>query len=155
MDGAKYEIKSCNILRNTQGELGSEGTIYSSGNTMIEDFCILENKAINIFYQTSSSYTITLSRCTVDSTSNNRNLIIQNTVTKSFILALNHMSNQNCHSEYDSVGTLTPILQIPYSSKKQIHLCTCGKFIYLFPQGNFLSLIGLFIFNSIYPSASN
>jgi hypothetical protein len=28
--GAKYEIKSCNILRNTQGTLNSEGTIYTS-----------------------------------------------------------------------------------------------------------------------------
>jgi hypothetical protein len=90
--GAKHEIKSCNILRNTQGNLGSRGTIATYGNTMIEDSCILENTATYIFYQVSSSYRITLSNCTVDSTSNNGYLTTQNTVTKSFILALNHMS---------------------------------------------------------------
>jgi hypothetical protein len=102
--GAKYEIKSCNILRNTQGNLGSRGTILRSGNLIIEDSCILGNTATYTFYETSSSYTITISKCTVDSTSNSGNFVIQNTVTKSFILALNHMSTRNCHSEYDSIG---------------------------------------------------
>jgi hypothetical protein len=135
--GAKYEIKSCNILRNTQGSLDSEGTIYAYGNVMIEDSCILENEATYVFRQY-SSYTITLSNCTVDSTSNNGYLTTQNTITKSFIHALNHMSTQNCHSEYDSVGTLTPIIQ---HSKKQIHCCTCGKLFYQCPHGNFFLLI--------------
>jgi hypothetical protein len=126
--GANYGIKSCNILRNTQGSLDLEGTIYTFGNLMIEDSCILENKATYIFRQ-GSSYTITLSNCTVDSTSNNGYLTTRNTVTKSFILALNHMSTRNCHSEYDSAGTLTPIIQSPSSSKKQKY-CSCPRFIY-------------------------
>jgi hypothetical protein len=84
---AKYNIKSCNILRNTQSST-SEGTIYTRGNTMIEDSCILENEATCIFYVSSSSYTITISNCTVDSTSNNGYLTIKNTVTQSFILGL-------------------------------------------------------------------
>jgi hypothetical protein len=121
-DGAKYEIKSCNILRNTQGSLGSEGTIATWGNLKIEDSCILENKANNIFYS-ASSYPITLSNCTVDSTSNNGYLTTQNTVTKCFILRLNHMSTQNCHSEYDSAVTPTLFIQSPSSSKKRIRLC--------------------------------
>jgi hypothetical protein len=66
--GAKYEIKSCNIIRNTQGTLGSEGTICTQGNTFIDDSCILENNANYIFYVSSSSYTITLTNCTVDKT---------------------------------------------------------------------------------------
>jgi hypothetical protein len=135
--GAKYEIKSCNILRNTQGSLDSEGTIYAYGNLKIEDSCILENEATYVFRQY-SSYPITLSNCTVDSTSNNGYLATQNTITKSFIHALNHMSTQNCHSEYDSVGTLTPIIQL---SKKQMHCCTCGKLFYQCSHGNFFLLI--------------
>jgi hypothetical protein len=116
--GAKCEIKNCNILRNTQGILGTEGTIYSYGNLTIEDSCILENNANYIFRVSSTSYTSTLSNCTVDSTSGNENVITQNTVTKSFILALNHMSNLICQAEYDSAGTLTPIIQSPSPSKK-------------------------------------
>jgi hypothetical protein len=106
--GSKHESKSCNILRNTQGSLGTEGTIYTTGNMMIQDSCILENKATYIFYQESSNR-FTLSNCTVDLTSNNGYLTTQNTVTKSFILALNHLSTRNCHSEYDSAGYLSPI----------------------------------------------
>jgi hypothetical protein len=143
--GAKNEIKSCNIIRNTQPLGNGEGTFRSSGNLMIEDSCILENKATNIFYLTSSSYTITLSNCTFDSTSNNGYLTTQNTVTKSFILALNHMSTQNCHSEYDSAGTLTPIIQSPsYSMKLKLYY-SCERFFHLPSQGNFVLLISAFL----------
>jgi predicted nucleic acid binding AN1-type Zn finger protein len=101
--------KSCNILRNTQVS-SSEGTIKSDGNLMIEDSCILGNTATNIFYAYSSYIiTLSLSNCTVDKTSNNGYLTTQNTVTKSFILGLNNMSTQNCHSEYDSAGDLTAV----------------------------------------------
>jgi hypothetical protein len=66
-----FEIRSCNIIRNTQDSLGSEGTIATCGTLKIEDSCILENKATYTFYQGSSSYRL--------------NLIIRNTATKSFI----------------------------------------------------------------------
>jgi hypothetical protein len=138
--GASFEIKSCNIIRNTQGTFCSEGTIYANGNLNIENSCILENNATNIFYQ-GSSYTITLFNCAVDSTSSNGHLTIQNTVTKSFILALNHMSTRNCHSEYDSAGYLTPIIQTPSPSKKQNHYCECEKFIYRSQLRSMVSLI--------------
>jgi hypothetical protein len=134
--GAKHEIKSCNILRNTQPLGNGGGTIYANGNLIIEYSCILENTATYIFYQGHSSYTITLSNCTVDSTSNNGYLTTRNTLTKSFILALNHMSTRNCHSEYDSAGYLTPFIQTP-SSKKQRNYCSCDRFLYQCPQGNF------------------
>jgi hypothetical protein len=117
---AKYEMKSCNIIRNSQDST-SYGIIYSTGNTIFEDSCILENRATNIFHQDNSQYTITLSNCTVDKTANNGYLTIQNTVTKSFILGLNHMSTQNCHSEYDSAGTLTAIPYVSPSTKKVIY----------------------------------
>jgi predicted outer membrane repeat protein len=150
-----FEMKSCNILRNTQGDLNIWGTIYTHGYLTIENSCILENTATYIFYQTSSSRTITLSNSTVDSTSNNGYLTIQNTVTKSFILALNHMSTQNCHSGYDSAGTLTPIIQTPSSSlNKQKLYNTCQRLFYHPPQANFISLTSLFIYHFIHPYAS-
>jgi hypothetical protein len=155
MDGAKYEIKSCNILRNTQGSLDSEGTIFTYGNTNIEDCCILENKATYIFRQAGPSYTITLSNCTVDSTSNNGYMTTRNTITKSFILALNHVSTQNCHSEYDSAGTLTPIIQSPTSSRKQKVYYTCDIFFLQARLSDVFSLANILIFNFIYPYSSS
>jgi hypothetical protein len=146
---AKYEIKSCNILRNSQVTVNSYGIISTDGNTKIENSCILENKATPIFYQQSSSYRITLSNCTVDLTSNNGYLITQNTVTKSFILALNHISTQNCHSGYDVVGTLIPITQNP-SLKKQICCYTCGNFFYQSQLRYLVSIIRVFLFNFIH-----
>jgi hypothetical protein len=116
-DGAKYEIKCCNIIRNTQGNFNLYGTIFSRGNLVIEDSCILENIANYIFYQESTSYTITLSNCTVDSTSHYYSLVIQNTAAKSFIHGLNHISTQNCHSEYDSAGILTAVPHVSQSTK--------------------------------------
>jgi hypothetical protein len=151
--GAKYDVKCCNIIRNRQVDLNAEGTICTNGNVMIKDSCILENIATHVFFQGNYRYTITLSNCTVDLTSNNGYLTTQNAVTKSFIHALNHMATQNCHTEYDTFGTLTPNLQPP--SKKQIHYCTCGGLFYHFLQRNFVLLIDLLIFNYIYPYASN
>jgi hypothetical protein len=148
---AKYEIKCCNIIRNTQGTLGTEGTIYTTGNTFINDSCILENNANYIFYATSSSYTITLSNCTLDSYSSYGNVKTQNTLTKSFILALNHLSTRNCYSEYDTARTLTPVI---HSSNKQKLCCTCGKFFYQPHLGDFVSLMWVFIFNFIYSGPS-
>jgi hypothetical protein len=152
--GSKYEIKSCNIIRNTQPLGNGEGTIYTYGNTIIEGSCILENNANCIFYQ-SSSYTITISNCTVDSTSKYGTVITQNTVTKSFILALNHISTQNCHSKYDSAGYLTPIIETPSSSKKQIDCYTCRNFFYQSQVRDFVSLLRVFLFGFIHLNSSN
>jgi hypothetical protein len=148
--GQKYEIKSCNIIRNTQ-LTSSEGIICTVGNLMIEDSCIIENTATYTFHQRYSTYTITLSNCTIDKTTANQNLVTQNTVTKSFILALNHMSTRNCHSKYDEVGTLTPIIQTPSPSEKQIICYTGGKFFYQSPLIDFFSLSSILIFNFINP----
>ena len=155
MTGSNYEIKSCNILRNTQGTLGTQGTIATWGNLMIEDSCILENKATNIFFQGNTNYRTTISNCTVDKTTNNGYLTTRNIVTKSFIHALNHMSTRNCHSEYDSAGNLTPNIQTPSSSKKQIHCYTGERFLCQCPQGNFFSSAFVLIFNFIHIYSSN
>jgi hypothetical protein len=144
---AKYEMKSCNVLRNTQSS-SSYGIIYTYGILNIKDSCILENTATNIFYSLSSSYPITLTNCTVDKTTNNGYLTIQNTVTKSFIHGLNHMSTQNCHSEYDSVGTLTAIPYVP-TKKSFCFYYTCNHY-----QGRisaFFSIIWMLLFAFIHP----
>jgi hypothetical protein len=155
--GAIYEIKSCNILRNSQVDVNTYGIISTQGNMKIEDSCILENKATPIFYLHYSSYRITLSNCTVDSTSNNGYLITQNTVTKSFIFALNHMSTQNCHAEYDVVGYLTPITPPPHSasSNKQKYCYTEQKYFLKLRDEDVVSLISILIFNFIHLDASN
>jgi hypothetical protein len=139
------EIKYCNILRNTQGSLNDQGTIVTDRSLKIEGCCILENIANYIFYQHSSSYTTTLSNCTVDKTTNNGYLTIQSTVTKSFILALNHMSTQNCHAEYDSNGCPTPIIQLYYTCKNHFHLPRMREVV---------SLFSLLVFNFIHLHAS-
>jgi hypothetical protein len=146
--GAKYKFKCCNIIRNTQGVLSSSGTIYLSGNLVIEDSCILENTANTIFYSTSSSYTFTLSNCTVDKTTNNGRLTTQNTITKSFILGLHHMSTRNCNSEYDSAGTLTAIPSVSHKTSKVIS-CHCQARI-----SDFFSFNCLFMFTFIHPNPS-
>jgi hypothetical protein len=142
---ANHEIKCCNIIRNTQVSLNTQGTISLYGKIMIEDSCILENKADYIFYITSSSYTITLSNCTVDKTTTSTgSLIIRNTVTKSFIHALNHMSTQNCNAKYDSVGTLTPIIPPLSSSKRQRLYYSCDRLFNQLPPQIFLFFVSFY-----------
>jgi hypothetical protein len=147
--GANYEIKCCNILRNTQVST-SYGIIFARGNLVIKDSCILDNAANYIFYQESKSYTITLSNCTVDKTSHYYNLIIQNTVTKSFIHGLNHISTQNCNSEYDSAGTLTAIPYVSHSTKK-VFCHTCINHYQIRISESF-PLICVFLFTFIHPN---
>jgi hypothetical protein len=151
MTGANCEIKSCNIIRNTQNSINTAGIVYTNDNMLIEDSCILENIATYILSQGSSSYRITLSNCTVDSTSNSGCVTIQSTVTKSFIHALSHMATQNCHSEYDAVGTLTPIIQ---HSKKPRHYCTCCNYFSYCQIRDLISLVSVFLFNFIHLNAS-
>jgi hypothetical protein len=150
--GAKYEMKYCNILRNTQ-ETSIHGVIYSNGYTLIECSCILENTATYTFYVSSSSYSITLSNCTVDKTLNNQKLITQNTVTKSFVLGLGHLTTRNCFAEYDSAGTLTAFPIISRTTKKDFCICyTCKRNHILARIGDFFTLDWLFIVTFIHPN---
>jgi hypothetical protein len=147
--GAKYEMKSCNVIRNVQSS-SSNGIIYTYGILNIKDSCILENTATYIFYSYSSSYPITLTNCTVDKTTNNGYLTTQSTVTKSFILGLNHISTQNCHSEFDSAGLLTAISHVS-NPTKIIFYHTCKNNC----QGRisaFFSIIWMLLFTFIHPN---
>jgi hypothetical protein len=149
--GSKYEMKYCNIIRNTQGS-STNGIIHVWGDSMITDSCILENIATNIFWAY-SSYTITLSNCTVDKIANNGYLSTQNTVTKSFILGLNHMSTGDCFAEYDSVGYLTAIPYVSSSTKKDSCYCCTNKINYYQARiSDFFSLNWVFMFTFIHPN---
>jgi hypothetical protein len=152
-NNANYEIKCCNILRNSQNSLNSDGTIRFWGNTVIEDSCILENTATYTFNAGSSSYTVTLSNCTIDKTTiNPGSLTIIKTVIKSFIHALNHISTQNCNAKYDSAGTLTPITPPPSSSSKNQNNCyTFNNFLYQSHFRDIISTMWVFVFNFIHP----
>jgi hypothetical protein len=113
-------MKCCNILRNTHPH-SAFGIISAYGNLLIEDSCIIQNKANYIFYAGSSSYTITLSNCTVDKiTIAYGDLTILKPATKSFIHELHHISTQNCHFEYDSIRTLTVTPYVSSPTKKFI-----------------------------------
>jgi hypothetical protein len=147
--GSNTEFKYCNIIRNTQNSLGTFGTIRTNGNLRIEDSCILENKANYMFVQ-EYSFTFTLSNCTIDSTSKTGTVVIQNTVSKSFIFALNHMSTQNCHSGYDAIGYLTPITPNANHTKTQICLCTRGNSYYQIQIRYLASLMSVFLFTFIH-----
>jgi hypothetical protein len=149
---AQYEMKCCNILRNTQTS-SSYGIVSTWGNLIIEDSCILENQATYIFY--ASSYTITLSNCTVDKTTiTSGSLTILKPASNSFIHGLHHISTQNCHSEYDSAGYLTAIPQLPSSSKKQIQCYTIGNFFHQCRLSDVVLLTNFLIFNFVHPYAS-
>jgi hypothetical protein len=152
---AKYEMKCCNILRNTHPH-SYYGIISTWGNLLIEDSCILENNAKYIFYSSSSSYIITLSNCTVDKTTiTSGSLTILKRASNSFIHGLNHMSTQNCHSEYDSAGYLTAIPFISHTTKEKF--CNCYTNIINCCQGNmsaFLSIAWLLILTFIHPNPS-
>jgi hypothetical protein len=145
---AKYEIKCCNILRNIQGNLNSCGTFYAPGNWEIKDSCILENNANRVFHVWSST-TLSLSNCTVDKTTNNGYLTIISTVTKSFILGLNHVSTRNCHSQYDSAEYLTAVPYVSDPTKKifcyTCRICNCQARI-----SDFFSLNWVFIVTFIH-----
>ena len=151
-ESSKYEIKYCNILRNTQEQFDSVGTIYTTGNLTIEDSCIVENKANNIFYSEYSSI-ITLLRCTVDNITYYGNLTVENTVTKSFIFVLKHMSTENCHAEYDFSGYQ---IAIPYvlDSPKKMFCYSCKNNHYQSIISDSFSLIFVFIFTFINPNPS-
>jgi hypothetical protein len=133
--GSAYVIKSCNIIRNSNSEISS-GIVHSWKNLTIEDSCIIENNA-NIIFSVASTFTITLSGCTLDKTTSSGTLTIQNTVTKSFVLALNHMSTRNCPAENDYLGMSIVFIQ-PLSFSNNQKLChTRERFFYKLPPQTF------------------
>jgi hypothetical protein len=149
--GANYEIKYCNVIRNTQIS-SSQGTIDVTGNTTITESCILENNATNVF-SASTNCIITLLNCTVDRTTSTGTLKIQKTATKSFIHALNHISTGNCIPVYDSVRTLTPITQY-HSCNIIVYYNTCKRFNCQPHMSDFISLMWVFMFHAIHPFPS-
>ena len=55
---ASYKINKCNILKNKQKMLDTEGIIYTFSCVYFNDCCILANEANVIFYTVGNSYTV-------------------------------------------------------------------------------------------------
>ena len=104
------EINRCNVLRNTQQNTDTRGTICSNGNLDIKSSCILDNSAKYDFY--ANSYTITITDCTRDTNKETYGSVtIKETPAQSFINALIHTQAEHCVAQFDSVGDLTVITQ--------------------------------------------
>jgi hypothetical protein len=141
---SKLEMKCCNVLRNTHPS-GSWGLFYIYGNMTIDDSCIIENNA-PLYFEMRNPNSITLSNCTIDKTTKYGNLgtlIIRKTVTKSFILTLNHISTEDCHFTF----TISP------SNKKKFYY-SCKNYNYIVRLSD-LILNWVFIFTFIHPGSSN
>jgi hypothetical protein len=118
--GSTHRIDTCNIINNKQTS-SYEGTISAFSNVLIKDSCILGNNEGNsVFYTSSSSYTITVSNCTVDNNrySGSGSVIFTKTAESSFIHALSHIVTRSCDSNFDSYGTFTVKLNIPSRSSR-------------------------------------
>jgi hypothetical protein len=119
-------IDTCNIINNKQST-SSFAIIYSNGNLLIKDSCIIGNDENNkIFYV--SSCRITLSNCTIDDGvfTNGRysgDVTVIKTITKPFINALSHISTYHCDSYYDSYGTLTGKPNVPSKTSRCFMSC--------------------------------
>jgi len=116
------EINRCNVLRNTQQNTNTYGTIYSYGNLDIKSSCILDNSAKYDFYAY-NSYTITITDCTRDTNKETYGSVtIKETPAQSFINALIHTQAEHCVAQFDSVGDLTIEIQI---TKRTLSKCSC------------------------------
>jgi hypothetical protein len=93
------EIKSCNIVDNSQEDLATKGIIHIGGPCEIKDSCITGNIAKYTFYEGVSSSTITVSNCTLDAdveSKKNYRVTIKNKATSSFIIPLVHLKTDKC-----------------------------------------------------------
>ena len=118
---ASYKINKCNILKNKQKMLDTEGIIYTFSCVYFNDCCILANEANVIFYTVGNSYNydcgITLNNCTTDAENKYvGSFQCNNKPSKDFIHALKHIETRNCDSVYEFVGTLTP--DVPSTARK-------------------------------------
>jgi hypothetical protein len=145
--GSTHRVDTCNIINNKQ-TASEYGTIYANANILIKDSCILgNNEGKTVFY--ASSYTITISNCTVD---NNRysgggSVIFTKTAERSFIHALSHVVTRICDSNFDSYGTLTA-KQIT-TSRSSLCLMSCN---YKCPIIDGLMIIKFIFLLTILPS---
>jgi hypothetical protein len=121
--GSSHCIDTCNIINNQQTSSGL-GTIRANTKVFIKNSCILGNNIGKYVFYT-SSYSITISNCTIDDNSfvTGRyygTITVNKTIEIAFINALTHIATQNCDSYFDSYGTLTV--------KPNCH-CECPRFI--------------------------
>jgi hypothetical protein len=101
-----YEIDSCNFISNTDRS-SNRGLIHVSGSLNMQGSCIVNNSGTYIIYN-GGGKSITVTNCTIDSTSKNYgNVVINSTPATSFINKIEFIETALCYAKYDSVGSLT------------------------------------------------
>jgi hypothetical protein len=102
------EVYSCNIISNTDKSTNNP-LIYVSGSLNLRDSCILNNSATYVI-QNAGGYSVTLTNCTIESTSIcSGSTTIVSTPKTSFINGLKYIEIALCYATYDSVGFLTVV----------------------------------------------
>jgi hypothetical protein len=106
-----HEVDSCNFISNTDLSSGY-GLIKVSGSLNLRGSCILNNSATYVIYNDGGK-TITVTNCTIDSTSTYYGSItFISTPKTSFINKIDHIETALCYAKYDSVGSLTVVPNI-------------------------------------------
>ena len=118
---AKYIINKCNVLKNKQKMLSTEGIIYTYALINFNDCCIPANEDDVMFYTIGNPYNyqcgIILNNCTTDAGDEHvGSFECNNKPEKDFIHPLKHIETRNCDAVYEFVGTLTP--DVPTTIRK-------------------------------------
>jgi hypothetical protein len=103
-----HEVYSCNFISNTD-QSSNNGLMIVSGSLNLRDSCILNNSATYVI-RNSGGKSITVTNCTMDSTSKfSGTVTISSTPKTSFINRIDHIETALCFSKYDSIGSLTVV----------------------------------------------
>ena len=120
----EFLIRNTNIIRNS-----GDRTIYTNGNTNMNECCIMKNIGDDIFYTESGGFTLT--DCSVDenidSYNTNNKPNIDNIATKSFIHVLIFHETGNCINTFDTIegvpltGLMPQTRPVYFSNEKHIN----------------------------------
>ena len=112
--GGKGEMRSCNVINNTQGQKSECGVVYTNSPLNIYNSCVIGNDADRAFY-CSGSYKINLYNTTFDKTSN-YNAVVQSSAATTFINNLLFIKTGECDAE--------DVKSFPKSRKTYDKACT-------------------------------
>jgi hypothetical protein len=99
---ANKEIKSCNIIDNSQEALEKFGIFFMFGPYVIKDSCITGNVANHTFFEVHASFIITVNNCTLDADielENNTRVSFASKATNLFTVPLFHLNTYKCEAE--------------------------------------------------------
>ena len=111
--GGKGEMRSCNVINNTQGQKSQFAAVYTNSPLNIYNSCVIGNDADRSFY--GSSNRINLYNTIFDKTSN-YNAVVQESAATTFINNLLFIKTGECDAENPKT--------IPKSRKTYNKACT-------------------------------